>query len=72
MDVLGAPGPCLTPRPYLGKHHDDNGQAGDPVVWEPFGGIKSTHLVGIRVCLVDGAGDTTPSYCGSAQQQISG
>ncbi|MFH9400778.1 hypothetical protein ACH4JS_13540 [Streptomyces sp. NPDC017638] len=71
-DGHGVEGYAWLDGTYLGKHYNGNGYAGDPEVWDPFGDIKGTHLVGIKVCLVDGASDTTPSYCGSAQQYVNG
>ncbi|MFJ3762106.1 hypothetical protein [Streptomyces sp. NPDC090080] len=71
-DGHGVEGYAWLDGAYLGKHYDGNGYAGDPEVWDPFGNFKGKHLVGIKVCLVDGASDTSPSYCGSSQQQIDG
>ncbi|MEH1124162.1 hypothetical protein [Micromonospora sp. CPCC 206061] len=52
----------------LGSKYNGNGVAGADVVWDPFieGNVRPGDTVKLRVCLVDGSGDTTGSYCGSA------
>ncbi|MCX5067511.1 hypothetical protein OOJ91_16840 [Micromonospora lupini] len=56
---------------YLGKEYNGIGWGYDSVVWDPFpsGNVKAGQLVGIKVCLVDGANDPTPSYCASVSQR---
>jgi hypothetical protein len=53
---------------YLGDKYDGNGGTGDPVYWDPFpsNNVKTGDLVGLKVCLVDGASDQTPFNCKSA------
>jgi hypothetical protein len=53
---------------YEGSMYDGNGSAGEPVVWEPFLGVGAGQRVELKVCLVDGANDTTASNCGTATQ----
>ena len=51
---------------YLGGKYNGSGLAGAPVVWDPFkayGNVIAGDRVGLKVCLVDGDGDTTPSRC---------
>lgn len=48
---------------YLGKRFNGNGAAGAPVVWDPFGSVNAGEDVGLKVCLVNGAGDNTPTNC---------
>ncbi|MFD8260103.1 hypothetical protein ACFV19_14450 [Streptomyces griseoluteus] len=55
---------------YLGKHYDGNGLDGAAVVWDPFGNVQDHQTVGIKVCLVDGPDDPSPSYCDSRQAEI--
>jgi hypothetical protein len=52
----------------LGSKYNGNGVAGADVVWDPFidGNVRPGDTVKLKVCLVDGSGDTTGSYCGSA------
>ncbi|MFD8260102.1 hypothetical protein ACFV19_14445 [Streptomyces griseoluteus] len=57
---------------YLGKHYDGNGLDGAAVVWDPFGNVQYGQTVGIKVCLVDGPDDTSPSYCSSGEATIDG
>ncbi|MBE8518894.1 hypothetical protein ILP97_15450 [Amycolatopsis sp. H6(2020)] len=52
----------------IGSKYNGNGLAGDPVVWDPFaayGNVIAGDSVGLKVCLVDGNGDTTPARCAS-------
>ncbi|GAB1516574.1 hypothetical protein [Actinophytocola sp. KF-1] len=51
---------------YLGSKYNGNGLAGAPVVWDPFGNVVAGEAIGLKVCLVDGADDPTPSDCRSA------
>jgi hypothetical protein len=54
---------------YLGSMYNGNGQAGSPVVWDPYkpyGNVGAGDLVELIVCLVDGSGDTTGARCGYA------
>jgi hypothetical protein len=46
--------------------YNGNGLAGDPVIWDPFGSrtVKKGDYLDLRVCLVDGANDTSGSSCG--------
>ncbi|NUT17990.1 MAG: hypothetical protein HOV77_02295 [Hamadaea sp.] len=52
----------------LGSKYNGNGVAGADVVWDPFldGNVRAGDTVKLKICLVDGSGDTTGSYCGSA------
>lgn len=56
---------------YLGSAYDSNGSVRDnnpPKIWDPFqpyGNVVAHDLVGVKVCLVDGNDDTTPSHCQS-------
>lgn len=52
----------------LGSKYNGNGVAGADVVWDPFieGNVRPGDTVKLRICLVDGSGDTTGSKCGSA------
>jgi hypothetical protein len=52
----------------LGSRYNGKGLAGAPVYWDPFKSIGTGNLhggdtVAIRVCLVDGKGDSTPFKC---------
>jgi hypothetical protein len=47
---------------YLGSRYNGNG-AWEYVVWDPFGNVTAGQSVGLKICLVDGANDTTPSKC---------
>lgn len=47
---------------YLGSRYNGNG-VNTRVIWDPFGNLPAGSRVGLRVCLVDGADDTTPFGC---------
>ncbi|MFE4173888.1 hypothetical protein ACFRR7_17885 [Streptomyces sp. NPDC056909] len=47
---------------YLGSKYNGNGNL-QYVVWDPFGNVTAGQSVGLKICLVDGANDTTPSNC---------
>jgi len=47
----------------LGSKYNGNGLAGSPVVWDPIGNIGANEVISVRVCLFDGAGDTTGARC---------
>ncbi|MGW5742009.1 hypothetical protein [Amycolatopsis sp. NPDC003861] len=52
----------------IGSKDNGNGLAKEPVVWDPFrayGNVYAGDAVGLKVCLVDGNGDTTPAKCAS-------
>ncbi len=52
---------------YLGDAYDPYGAKGT-VVWDPFlkyGNVKAGDYVGLKVCLVDGNDDSTPTHCQS-------
>lgn len=49
----------------LGSRYNGNGLAGDPVIWDPFGNVLPGDSIGLKVCLVDGSDDPSPSSCGS-------
>jgi hypothetical protein len=54
---------------YLGNTYNGNGLSGSAVVWDPFkafGNVIPGDTVGIKVCLVDGPNDPSPSDCRSA------
>jgi hypothetical protein len=54
----------------LGTKYNGNGLAGAAVVWDPFkpfDNVVPGDVVHIRVCLVDGANDPTPSQCDDAE-----
>jgi hypothetical protein len=57
--------------PSHGARYDGNGQTGAAVVWDPFpsGNVKPGQVIQLRVCLVDGASDTTPSSCTTVKHQ---
>lgn len=40
-------------------------------VWDPFpsGNVKAGDLVGLKVCLVDGANDSTPFHCATGSHR---
>jgi hypothetical protein len=49
--------------------YNGSGLAGAPVYWDPFkfyGNVVGGDVVTIKVCLVDGSGDKTGSYCRTA------
>lgn len=53
----------------VGSKYNGNGVAGADVVWDPFldGNVRRGDTVRLKICLVDGSGDTTGSACGSAR-----
>jgi hypothetical protein len=71
-DGHGVEGYAWLDGTYLGKKYDGNGLAGAPVIWDPLGDVKSGQTIGVKVCLVDGADDPTPSKCLSAEGTIDG
>ncbi|GHH88499.1 hypothetical protein GCM10018793_68390 [Streptomyces sulfonofaciens] len=52
----------------LGSKYNGNGLAGAPVYWDPVGNVLPDDTVGLKVCLVDGSADPTPSNCESAER----
>jgi hypothetical protein len=56
---------------YLGKKYNGNGLSGAPVNWDPVGDALNGDLIGIKVCLVDGPNDTSPSTCGTNERTVS-
>ena len=50
----------------LHEQYNGNGLAGAPVIWDPFGNVIPGQDIALKVCLVDGNDDPTPSKCGSA------
>jgi hypothetical protein len=69
-DGHGVEGYAWLDGAYLGKKYNGNGLAGDPVVWDPFAdyhNVQAGDVVGIKVCLVDGPNDATPSKCASKE-----
>jgi hypothetical protein len=51
----------------LGSRYNGNGE-GSTVIWDPFkayGNVDAGDLVGLRVCIVDGANDPSPIHCRS-------
>jgi hypothetical protein len=71
-DGHGVEGYAWLDGTYLGKKYDGSGLAGAPVIWDPLGDVKSGQTIGVKVCLVDGADDPTPSKCLSAEGTIDG
>jgi hypothetical protein len=61
---------------YLGWAYDGYGSEDSIVlVWDPFkpyGNVHNGDSVGLKVCLVDGASDPTPSYCYSETHSSNG
>jgi hypothetical protein len=51
---------------YLGSRYNGNGKFGADVVWDPFGNVVGGQSVGLKLCLVDGSSDPTPSACNQA------
>jgi hypothetical protein len=54
---------------FIGSQYNGNGAAGAAVVFDPFkdwGNVIANDKVSLRVCLVDGANDTTGSKCETA------
>jgi hypothetical protein len=57
---------------YLGGKYNGNGSAGDPVIWDPFKdfnpdeNVAKGDIVGLKVCLVDGNTDSSPTKCDTA------
>lgn len=66
-DGHGVEGYAWLDGKYLGKKYNGNGLAGAPVIWDPFGNVKSGHTIGMKVCNVDGADDATPTGCMSGE-----
>jgi hypothetical protein len=62
---------------YLGGAYDGYGnfsRNGVYEVWDPFkdyGNVQAGDYVGLKVCLVDGDSDPTPSYCYSETHRSS-
>jgi hypothetical protein len=62
-------GPITWP---LGSKYNGNGLEGSAVIWDPFrdfnpdGNVLAGQKVRVRVCLVDGNSDSSPSNCGEA------
>jgi hypothetical protein len=54
---------------YDGSMYNGKGLAGAPVIWGPFSDVAAGQSVGLKVCLVDGDSDPTPSNCGSATKK---
>jgi len=55
----------------LGSKYDGGG-TGSAVIWDPFkefGNVNAGDTVKMRVCLVDGSSDTTPSFCTEKSHQ---
>jgi hypothetical protein len=52
----------------LGEKYNGNGN-GASMVWDPLGNISRGDKIDIKVCLVDGASDRTPSKCNSANHR---
>ncbi|MBP0458333.1 hypothetical protein [Streptomyces montanisoli] len=48
---------------YLGAKNNTSGLKGNPVVWDPFGNVKSGSSVGLKVCLFNTS--NTLSNCAS-------
>ncbi|WAL64958.1 protein kinase [Amycolatopsis cynarae] len=48
---------------YLGAAYNGNGEVAAPVTWSPFGSVRGGQHIGLKVCLVDGTDDPTPSRC---------
>jgi hypothetical protein len=63
LDEFGNPDSFSTSR-YSG-----NGLAGPPLAWDPVGNLIPGEFVETRVCLVDGASDTTPFRCSGWRDQ---
>jgi hypothetical protein len=53
---------------YLGSKYNGNGDD-TKVIWDPFGNVTAWQDIGLKVCLVDGTNDPTPSYCGWDTQE---
>jgi hypothetical protein len=53
----------------LGSRYNGNGLAGAAVIWDPFGNVAPGDLIGLKVCLVDGSNDPSPSNCASASHR---
>lgn len=54
---------------YKGSKYNGKGYYSE-VFWDPFGNVKANQDVGLKVCLVDGPNDTTPSHCAHDTQNI--
>ena len=55
----------------LGSKYDGDG-AGKSVYWDPYaavGNVDPGDTVRLRVCLVDGSTDSTPTYCAEKSHQ---
>jgi hypothetical protein len=56
---------------YLGSAYDGHGSVRDnhaAKIWDPFrayGNVIAHDQVGVKVCLVDGSNDPTPTHCQS-------
>lgn len=55
--------------------YNGNGLVGDPVIWDPFKAEDGTDLgvtqcLGIKVCLVDGARDSSGASCREATRYM--
>jgi hypothetical protein len=51
----------------IGIMYNGNGLRGAPVIWDPYTqgtNVKKGDVFKLRVCLVDGPNDRTPSRCG--------
>ncbi|MFC8495136.1 hypothetical protein ACFUJU_30970 [Streptomyces sp. NPDC057235] len=54
---------------YLGSRYYGGGAAGGGALsWDPFGNVLAGQSIGVKVCLVDGSGDTTGDNCNSHTQ----
>jgi hypothetical protein len=47
---------------YLGGMYNGNG-VGKAKVWDPFGNVAAKDTIKVKICLVDGDADPTPSHC---------
>lgn len=57
---------------YLGKKYNGNGLSGAAVNWDPVGDALPGDVIGLKVCLVDGANDNSPSKCGTNERTVDG
>lgn len=56
----------------LEAQYNGSGLCGPPVFWHPFpsGHLNPGDTLTLKVCLVDGSNDASPTGCGSATQDI--
>jgi hypothetical protein len=53
---------------YLGGMYNGGG-TGSNKIWDPFGNVAAKDTIKVKICLVDGDADPTPSSCSEATVQ---